>query len=73
MKVNINPAWSHPLYLQYSLDMDRKSGILTGHCQMRWCTLWTCAEEVVCRLDIAIRDGVLTVHIGKRDSELTGH
>ena len=44
---NINQVGSHPVCLQYSLDMNRRGGILSGHGQMRWCTVWTCAEEVV--------------------------
>ena len=62
----INPVQWHPLYLQYTLDMDRKCDMLTGHGQMRWCAVWTCAEDAVCWLDIARRDGVLVVQWQKR-------
>ena len=46
----------------YCLDMDMRSGMLTGHGQIIWCIDWTWAEEVVFSLDI-----------DKINNELTGH
>ena len=59
--------WTWPDEMVYSLDLCRGGGLLTWHCQERWCTTdcaW--AEEIVNWLDMGSRDCVLAGHEFKR-------